>query len=128
VTTIPASFKLAGLETKHLLKRAVADLIPAEILHRPKQGFGLPMQEWINQQLRDRIRDTIGDARTRQRGYIDAGYLDVLLTEHERGRRDHSMGIWALLMFELWQRQFVDQPGAAPRTNATESNLATASA
>ena len=128
VTTVPASLKLKGLETKHLLKRAVADLVPAEILHRPKQGFGVPIQEWINQQLRERIRDTLNDARTRQRGYIDSRYLDILLTEHERGRRDHSMGLWALLMFELWHRQFVDQGGAGARPGPNDLHLATASA
>ena len=114
VTRVPASLKLAGLETKHLLKRAVKDLIPAEILDRPKQGFGVPIQEWINQQLRSRIRDTLSDARTRQRGYIDSRYVDLLLDEHERGRRDHSMGLWALLMLELWHRQFLDEGGTAP--------------
>lgn len=108
VTGVRASLKLAGLETKHLLKEAVRDLIPTEILHRPKQGFGVPIEEWINQQLRTRIRDTLSDARTRQRGYTNSDYLDVLLDEHERGRRDHSMGPWSLLMFELWHRRFVD--------------------
>lgn len=112
VTKIPASMKLAGLETKHLLKRAVEDLIPAEILHRPKQGFGVPIQEWINQQLRDRIRETLTESRTRQRGYVDPKYVGVLLHEHERGRRDHSTSLWALLMLELWHRQFVDQIGS----------------
>ncbi len=123
VTRIPASLKLAGLETKHLLKRAVADLVPAEILHRPKQGFGVPIQEWINQQLRERIRETLTESRSRQRGYVEQRYLDVLLDEHERGRRDHSMGLWALLMLELWQRQFVDQAGSRQEQNA--ANLVT---
>ena len=108
VTGIPASLKLAGLETKHLLKKAVSDLVPAEILHRPKQGFGVPIQEWINKQLRSRLRETLTETRTRQRGYIDTHYVDVLLDEHERGRRDHSMSLWALFMLELWNRQFVD--------------------
>jgi asparagine synthase (glutamine-hydrolysing) len=125
VTGIPASLKLAGLETKHLLKEAVKDLIPTEILHRPKQGFGVPIQEWINQQLRTRIRDTLSDARTRQRGYINSDYLDVLLDEHERGRRDHSMGLWSLLMFELWHRQFVDG-GSSTRVFKTEPEPALA--
>ena len=110
VTRVPAALKLAGLETKHLLKRAVRDLVPAEILNRPKQGFGVPIQEWINQQLRSRIRDTLSDARTKQRGYIDSHYVSVLLDEHERGRRDHSMSLWALVMLELWHRQFLDGP------------------
>ena len=108
VTSIPSALKLAGLETKHLLKQAVKDLIPPQILNRPKQGFGVPIQEWINQQLRSRIRDTLTDLRSRQRGYINPAYVEVLLDEHERGRRDHSMGLWALLMFELWHRQFLD--------------------
>jgi len=110
VTRVPAALKLAGLETKHLLKRAVRDLVPAEILDRPKQGFGVPIQEWINQQLRARIRDTLSDARTKQRGYVDSHYVSVLLDEHERGRRDHSMSLWALVMLELWHRQFLDGP------------------
>jgi len=108
VTRIPSSLKLAGLETKHILKSAVKDLVPAEILHRPKQGFGVPIQEWINQQLRARIRETLSESRTRQRGYVDSHYVDVLLDEHERGRRDHSMALWALVMLELWHRRFVD--------------------
>jgi len=108
VTRIPASMKMAGLETKYLFKRAVADLVPEEILTRPKQGFGVPIQQWINQQLRERIRDTLTDSRFRRRGIISSSYTDVLLDEHERGRRDHSMALWSLLMLELWHQAFAD--------------------
>ena len=108
ISNVPASLKLAQGETKYLLKRAVRDLVPAEILNRPKQGFGVPIQEWINQQLRSRLRETLTEPRTRQRGYVKPHYVDVLLDEHERGRRDHSMRLWSLFMLELWQRQFMD--------------------
>jgi asparagine synthase (glutamine-hydrolysing) len=108
VTRIPASMKLSGLETKHLLKRAVRDLVPPEILDRPKQGFGVPIQQWINNELRDRIRETLTETRTRQRGLVNQRYVAVLLDEHERGRRDHSMALWSLLMLELWHRSFID--------------------
>lgn len=109
VTRIPAGLKMVGMETKHLFKQAVAELVPDEILNRPKQGFGVPIQQWINQQLRDRIRDTLNDQRTLQRGYISRNHIEVLLKEHERGRRDHSMALWSLLMLELWHRNFVDK-------------------
>lgn len=109
VTRIPASLKMNGLETKYLFKQAVADLVPAEILNRPKQGFGVPIQQWINQQLRERIRDTLNDPRTLQRGYVSRSHVEQLLDEHERGRRDHAMGLWSLLMLELWHRQYVDK-------------------
>ncbi|MGH9872016.1 MAG: asparagine synthase (glutamine-hydrolyzing) [Pyrinomonadaceae bacterium] len=115
VTSIPASMKLAGNETKHILKRAVSDLVPKEILNRPKQGFGVPVQEWINQQLREQMHEVLTDSRTRERGYLNPAYLATLLDEHERGRRDHSVSLWALLMLELWQRQFVDENGLRSR-------------
>ncbi|HEV7682858.1 MAG TPA: asparagine synthase (glutamine-hydrolyzing) [Pyrinomonadaceae bacterium] len=109
VTRIPASMKLAGVETKHLFKQAIGDLVPAEIVNRPKQGFGVPIQQWINLQLRERIRDTLNDPRTLERGYVTREYVGLLLDEHERGRRDHAMALWSLLMLELWHRQYVDR-------------------
>ncbi len=108
VTRIPANVKMVGLETKHLFKQAIADLVPEEILNRPKQGFGVPIQQWINRQLRNRIRETLNDPKTLQRGYVSTNHVSVLLNEHERGRRDHSMALWSLLMLELWHRNFMD--------------------
>jgi asparagine synthase (glutamine-hydrolysing) len=90
------------------------DLIPPEILDRPKQGFGIPLDEWINKQLRDQIRDTLREPRTRQRGYVKPDYVDLILEEHEKGRRDHSFSLWALLILELWHRQYIAR---SPRTS-----------
>ena len=114
VMRIPASMKMSGLETKYILKQAVEDLVPQEIVNRPKQGFGMPIQQWINVQLRERIRDTLQGLRARQRDYVNPHYVDVLLEEHERGRRDHSKAMWGLFMLELWHRTFVDQPSNEP--------------
>jgi len=108
VTKVPASLKLAGTETKQLLKRVAKDLIPAEILDRPKQGFGIPLEQWINHQLRDQIRETLREPRTRQRGYVNSDYVDLILDEHHKGRRDHSFSLWALLILELWHRRYID--------------------
>ena len=60
VVGIPSRLKMQGLETKHILKKAMEGIVPKEILYRPKQGFGVPIGEWINTQLRDRI---LGDLR-----------------------------------------------------------------
>ena len=115
VTRIPAALKIVGNETKYILKKAVKGLVPEEIMTRPKQGFGLPLAKWINQELRGRIRDTLTEPITRQRGYFEPSYIKVLLDEHERGRRDHSYSLWALLMLELWHRQFLDaKPAHVP--------------
>lgn len=122
-TRIPASMKMKGLETKHIFKRAVQDLVPAEILNRPKQGFGVPIEQWINEQLRERVRGTLTEPRTRQRGQIEPRYVDLLLDEHERGRRDHATALWALFMLELWQRAFVDSTGTHPLPEQLSANL-----
>jgi asparagine synthase (glutamine-hydrolysing) len=106
---IPGHLKMRGGESKYIFKQAVRGLVPDEILNRPKQGFGVPITEWINKELRERIRDTFADAGTRQRGLVDYSYVDVLLTEHERGRRDHSPALWSLFILELWHRAYVDQ-------------------
>jgi asparagine synthase (glutamine-hydrolysing) len=123
-TRIPASMKMKGLETKHIFKRAVRDLVPTEILDRPKQGFGIPIDQWINQQLRERVRGTLTEARTMQRGYVEPRYVKLLLDEHERGRRDHATELWTLFMLELWQRKFVDAPGGIPVSDHLNQSLA----
>ncbi|HYH84258.1 MAG TPA: asparagine synthase (glutamine-hydrolyzing) [Pyrinomonadaceae bacterium] len=115
VTRIPASLKMKGSETKHIFKRAVRGLVPDEILDRPKQGFGLPIQKWINQELRDYIRDVLFDPRTRARGYFDQTYVELLYDEHDRGRRDNTGHLWTLFMLELWHRTFLDSPATARR-------------
>ncbi len=123
-TRIPASMKMKGLKTKHIFKRAVRDLVPAAILDRPKQGFGIPIDRWINEQLRERVRGTLTEPRTMQRGFIEPRYVNLLLDEHERGRRDHATELWALFMLELWQRKFVDAPSSIPVGGHLNQNLA----
>ncbi len=108
VTKIPAELKLKGLETKYIFKRAMRGIVPESILNRPKQGFGVPINEWINLQLRDRIRETLLEKRTAERGYFETGYIKLLIDEHERGRRDHSHSLWMLWMLELWHRKYLD--------------------
>ncbi len=118
VGRIPSSLKMKGSETKHIFKRAVRGLVPDEILDRPKQGFGLPVQKWINQELRGQIRDTLLDRRTRERGYFDQSYVARLFAEHDRGRRDQTGPLWTLFMLELWHRKFMEEP--SPQAAASE--------
>ncbi len=108
VTRIPARLKMKGNETKHIFKEAIRDFVPTEILNRPKQGFGVPVNQWINQQLRGRMRETLTGTRARNRGLVEQGYVELLLDEHERNRRDHGTQLWALFMLELWQQTFQD--------------------
>ena len=108
VVGMPAELKLKGLETKYLFKKAMEGIVPREILYREKQGFGVPIGEWINTHLKERIHSDLTDRRTLERGYFDQGYILTLLDEHRRNRRDHSHAVWVLWMLELWHRRFID--------------------
>lgn len=123
VTNLPASMKVRGLEAKHIFKRAARGLVPDEILDRPKQGFGMPLQQWINHQLRDRIYETLTEPRA-ARGYTSTQYVKLLLDEHRRQRRDHSRQLWALFMLELWHRKIEEPAAHAP--HASVNHLASA--
>lgn len=109
VTGIPTDLKKKGIESKYILKKAMTGIVPQEILFRPKQGFGVPISEWINLQLQPRLIEDLGDARTRGRGYFKNSYISMLMKEHATGRRDNSHQLWLLWMLELWHRKFVDQ-------------------
>jgi len=109
VTRIPTHLKLNGRDTKYIFKRAISGIVPDAILNREKQGFGVPINEWINQQLKTRITSELSERRFIERGYFEPKYVKLLLDEHARGRRDHSHALWTLWMLELWHRRYIDK-------------------
>ena len=111
--SLPVSMKIQGDRRKHLLKQLAYRLVPREILDRPKQGFGVPIGHWFRGSLRDVFGDILRSPTTRQRGYFNAAFVDRMLDEHLTGKRDHSLRLWQLLVFELWNRQYVDQAAIA---------------
>jgi asparagine synthase (glutamine-hydrolysing) len=106
--SLPASMKIREGRRKHILKAAIEDLLPDHILHRKKQGFGVPLGVWFRGGLTEVFADVLGSGRTRQRGYFQPAFIDRLVQEHLSGRRDHTLRLWQLLVFELWHRQYVD--------------------
>lgn len=104
VARLPVDYKLHGTTTKYILKKAFGHLLPEQILKRPKMGFALPLQHWFSNDLKDFLRDVLFDSRSMQRGYFRPAFVDKLVDEHARGRRDHSYLLWSLMTLELWHR------------------------
>jgi len=109
VTTLPAEWKMRGKQSKYILMKVAERVgVPREVLHRPKQGFAVPLSHWMRHELKDLVLSVLLDSSAVQRGYLNPTGVRRLLDEHFQGRRDHSARIWRFLMFELWQRNFLD--------------------
>jgi asparagine synthase (glutamine-hydrolysing) len=115
---LPPDLKIREGVRKYLLKAVAARLLPADILNRPKRGFAVPLSVWCRGGLREAFTDVLQSARQRQRGFFQASEVDRLLAEHLSGRRNHELRLWQLFMFELWQRQYLDD---APRPTSFAS-------
>jgi asparagine synthase (glutamine-hydrolysing) len=105
---IPSRLKLSGFRNlKGLLKRALADRLPPEILRRGKQGFGVPFAEWFRGPLAHLLRDILAPERMRRSGLFDPSAVTRLVNEHIAGMRDHDSALWALVVFELWRLEYL---------------------
>jgi asparagine synthase (glutamine-hydrolysing) len=105
---LPPSAKVRGMKTKAGLKAALRGLVPDDLLDRPKQGFSVPLADWMRGPLHGVARDVLLDGDTRRRGQLRPEVLERLLAEHRERRSDRSSELWALLVLELWQRRFLD--------------------
>jgi asparagine synthase (glutamine-hydrolysing) len=109
--TLPPSWKLRGLVRKALLRRVARGILPPPILARRKMGFAVPIDRWLRGELREMANDVLLDARARSRGWLRTAEVSRLLREHERGEAHHHAKLWALLVLELWHREFIDAAG-----------------
>ena len=108
---MPVRFKQRSGRGKLILRHAMADLLPESVQRRPKMGFGVPIEEWLREDLREMVRDALLGPTAKARGYFRPEAVTRLVDEHQSGQRNHASQIWALLVLELWHRQWVD---AAP--------------
>ncbi len=98
--------KIRGTTHKSLLKRVASRYLPADIVERGKQGFVMPLTEWIAGRLQRELDDHLGPGGLMRRGIFRDGELARILAEHRRGRRNHAGRLWALLILERWFRRY----------------------
>lgn len=106
--SIPSSLKRNAAGRKVILKSAVKDLIPAEIVDKPKTGFGLPIAKWFRTDLAPMLKETLLSETFAKRGLFEFSMLKKMIDDHIEGRRDWSNRLWAFLFLELWFREFID--------------------
>jgi asparagine synthase (glutamine-hydrolysing) len=104
---LPPELKYRGPVSKFLLKRHLAPRLPGLDVNRPKQGFSIPLAAWLRGDLRDTAHDLLFSAHRAHRGYVRPETVTSMWDEHQRGHRDHSGKVWALMVLELWLREYL---------------------
>ena len=110
--SIPVEYKLKGKSGKVILKEAMKDLLPHDILHRPKKGFGIPIAEWLKGRLNGLMHDMLSPERLNKQGLFSPDYVGQLIREHETGKASHHKELWTLLVFQIWFDRFLEPPKA----------------
>jgi asparagine synthase (glutamine-hydrolysing) len=116
IAALPLGAKMTRSSAKRLLKEAVRPWLPNALLERPKQGFTMPIADWLRRELRAFPQTMLLSERSRQRGLFEPAAIEQLLSDHHRGLRDNSTKLWALLQLELWFQTYVDATPARPIT------------
>ena len=103
--SLPSHLKLKGTRGKKLLMDTYHDLLPNEIWHRPKMGFGVPIAKWFRTSLRDRTMDALLGSDARCHAIFRPEAIRALVDEHMTGKGNQAYRLWNLLMLELWMRK-----------------------
>ena len=106
--SLPENIKQQGKDTKSLLKKVAARLVPRDVIYRQKMGFGVPLKYWLGNELQGFTREVLLSEKAKNRGLFDARTVERLIDEQKRDAKDNSWKIWTLLMLELWFQRFID--------------------
>jgi asparagine synthase (glutamine-hydrolysing) len=99
------------MEKRYIFKRAMKGILPDEVLHKKKHGFGVPLGEWFlhDSRLKALVQDVLRDPRTRQRGYFRAEFVDELISLHQQEHAGfYGEIVWYLVALELWHREHLE--------------------
>jgi asparagine synthase (glutamine-hydrolysing) len=121
---IPAQHSIRGLAGKFILKSAVEDLLPKDIIYRQKMGFPTPWAYWLAGPQLANLETMLLESRTLERGLFKPESVRKLFAEHRAGRRDHGNRIWRLLNLETWMRVCLDRE-AGPADSESGRRTAT---
>jgi asparagine synthase (glutamine-hydrolysing) len=103
---IPSGLKLKGLEGKHIFKKALKKHLPDDILYRKKMGFGVPILEWLKNDLNPYAKALVLEGEA-SKNYLNLPHLEKIWHEHQRGLRNWSTQLWVIMMFNLWYQKFI---------------------
>lgn len=106
VMALPSTLKLKGLTSKYILKKAMKNFLPGEILNRKKKGFGVPIAKWVKGPLKGLFEEMLSPGKIEREGFLNPDYVASLLQDHLSNRKDNRKQLWTLLIWELWVERY----------------------
>jgi asparagine synthase (glutamine-hydrolysing) len=106
VMGLPSEWKLKGFTSKYILKKAMKNRLPDEVIKRPKKGFGVPIAKWAKGPLNPLLRELLAFDRVRKEGFLNPEYVNQLFQDHLLNKRDNRKQLWTLLIWELWMNHY----------------------
>ncbi len=104
---LPMEYKLRGGKGKWILRQVLNKHVPAELFERPKQGFGVPIAQWLREDLKDWAEDLLDEYELREQGLLNYKLINTMWEEHKQGRGHHVHKLWTVLMFQAWHRRWI---------------------
>ena len=107
--SLPRALKVEGKSGKHILKRALEEILPTDVLYKPKRGFGAPVEGWFRGRFAKHLEHQVMESPLRARDFFDYGFIGRLFEEHRRGDRDWGFHLWTLLNLSLWYERWIQR-------------------
>ncbi|HEX8331216.1 MAG TPA: asparagine synthase (glutamine-hydrolyzing) [Segetibacter sp.] len=104
---LPSEFKYYNGQKKFVIKRIVHQYIPKELMDRPKMGFGIPVENWLCDELKDLVREYLSEESLKAHGLFNIAEVQKLVNEFFNGRTEKHLKIWYLLIFQMWYKRWI---------------------
>jgi asparagine synthase (glutamine-hydrolysing) len=110
---IGGAWKIRAGETKYILKKAALRYLPEEVVYRPKEGFLLPINQWLLQNLEAYAKDLLSAERLQRHGLFNSPYVEGLVNRFYSGETQLANKVWMLMVFQIWHEIYIERAGAA---------------
>jgi asparagine synthase (glutamine-hydrolysing) len=106
---LPASYRLKGSESKHILKSVSARWLPEQIVHRKKVGFDSPIGQWFKDELRGFLTKFLSKEQVGKSGLLNPDAVQRMIGDHISGVKDYSLQLWSVVALEAWYRMYIEE-------------------
>lgn len=115
VTSLPASFRLKGIRSKHILKEVAKKWLPHNIVERKKVGFDSPIGQWFKTHLRGFVDSFLSREQIAKSGILNPAAVQIIINDHMSGRKDYSLQLWSIIALEAWYRMYIESYQKNPK-------------